>query len=139
MAGFTPGRIPVGFKCRHPLGKLAPMLVTMARSTGPVVEAKLRWLGRRLLRWTLMTLAAEDRPMSPRKGETRLPMPHKREGGRRKTVHRVTVLAAIPIASARKLPLMHILVTGGALGIVPMNNVEIAAFMFGMAMFTAPP
>jgi hypothetical protein len=139
MAGFTPGRIPVRLQYRHPLGKLAPMRVTMARGTGPVIEAKLRWRGRKLLRWTPMTLAAEDRPMSARKREARLPMSHKREGGWRKTVHRMTALAAIPVASALKLSLMYILVTSGAWRIVPMNNVEIAAIMFGMAVFTASP
>ena len=86
-----------------------------------------------------MALAAEDRPMSARKREARLPMSHKREGGWRKTVHRMTALAAIPVASARKLPLMHILVTRGALRIVPMNNVVVAALMFGMAVFAASP
>ena len=115
------------------------MRVAMARSTGPVVEAKLRWLGSKFLRWTPMTLAAEDRSMSARKREERLPMSHKREGGRCKAVHRMTALAAIPVATALKLPLMYILVTGGALRIVPMNNVEVAAFMFGMAVFTASP
>ena len=84
-----------------------------------------------------MTLATDDRPMSARKRETRLPMSHKREGGRRKSVHRVTALAAILVVTARKLPLMHILVTRGALRIVPMNKVEISAIMFGMAVFTA--
>jgi hypothetical protein len=64
-------------------------------------------------------------------------MSHKRESGRHETVHRVTALAAIPVASALKLPLMDILVTRGAWRIVPMNNVEIAAIMFGMAVFTA--
>ena len=38
-----------GLKCRHPLGKLAPMRVTVARSAGQVVEAKLRWFGRKFL------------------------------------------------------------------------------------------
>ena len=52
-----------------------------------------------------MTLAAEDRPMSARKREARLPMSRKREGGRHKTVHRVTALAAIPVTSVLKLPL----------------------------------
>jgi len=51
----------------------------------------------------------------------------------------VTALAAIPVASVRKLPLMHILVTSRALRTVPTNKVEISAIMFGMAVFTASP
>ena len=111
----------------------------MARRAGQVVEAERYWLDGGLGLWNLVALPARNRRMSPQEWKSRLSVAHKREGGGRKTVHCMTALATIPVARANKLPRVHILVASGALRIVPMTDVEIAAIMFGMAVFTAPP
>ena len=115
------------------------MRVAVARRTGQVVEMVLRLPGRHRLLRILMTLRAEDRLMRSREWKARILMACKSESGRLETVHRVTALATIPVASTGKLALVHILVAGGAGRIVPTHNPGIAATMFRMAVFASSP